>query len=123
MAWKNPNSPEHRQYMTDWRKKNRSKTRGYNKTRRVNLKVTALTHYGPVGVMKCSWTGCEVDDPDMLSLDHVNNDGADDRKVRGRRGSGYQLYFELKKENFPAGYQTLCYNHQAKKELVRRREA
>lgn len=74
----------------------------------------------PNGECKCSWEVCVVCDLDMLSLDHINNDGAEEK--RNGRGSGRGLYTKLKKAGFPEGFQTLCQNHQWKKENVRRRE-
>lgn len=42
----------------------------------------------------------------FLSIDHVNNDGAEHRKVSDRR----KLYWWLKKHGFPSGFQVLCMN-------------
>jgi hypothetical protein len=53
----------------------------------------------------------------MLTIDHEKNDGAEERKKYGS-----SLYLYLRK-NFPDGYQTLCHNHQWKKEIMRRRTA
>ena len=86
--------------------------------RDAEIKLDVLSHYGKDGQLKCCWSGCEVDDPDMLSLDHLNNDGAKDR-AQGK--AGIKHYRMLKKENYPDGFQTLCHNHQWKKELMRRR--
>jgi hypothetical protein len=58
----------------------------------------------------------------MLSLDHINNDGALDRKNGSRGGGGIATYQRVRKQGFPDGFQTLCHNHQWKKELMRRRE-
>jgi len=57
----------------------------------------------------------------MLSLDHVNNNGAEHRKELGINNSGVQIYGVVKRAGFPEGFQTLCCNHQMKKELLRRR--
>lgn len=67
--------------------------------------------------MQCVWPGCEVSDPDMLTIDHVNNDGAQDRKID--RG-GHDFYRRLQVKGYPEGFQTLCANHQLKKEIQRR---
>lgn len=84
------------------------------------IKAECLSHYGPDGILQCSFLGCEVCDIDMLTLDHVNNDGAEDRKT-GRNSTGVRLYWLLKREDYPSGFSTLCCNHQSKKELLRRR--
>jgi hypothetical protein len=60
-----------------------------------------------------------VDDLDMLSIDHLNNDGHKDReKNGGRSGGGGHFYMELLKRGLPEGFQTLCFNHQIKKHLM-----
>ena len=82
--------------------------------RHAALKVGALTKYGPQERMQCSWIGCEVSDPDMLSIDHVNNDGYAERK-NGVRLNGIYLYRRLMETEFSANYATLCMNHQFKK--------
>jgi hypothetical protein len=86
---------------------------------RASSKKEALERYGPNGVSKCSWVGCEVSDPDMLSLDHILDDGAEDRKKSDSRGAG--MYLRLRRLGWPEGYQTLCMNHNFKKEAIRRR--
>jgi hypothetical protein len=83
------------------------------------VKIEVLTHYGKGGKLKCCWKNCRVIDIDMLSLDHINNDGAADRK---EIGSGTRIYYSVKKNNFPEGLQTICHNHQWKKEIARRRK-
>lgn len=89
---------------------------------RVRIKLEVLSHYGPNGMLQCSWPDCEITDIDMLSLDHVNNDGASERKNGYRGGGGIATYQRVRRDGFPEGYQTLCHNHQWKKELMRRRE-
>lgn len=81
-------------------------------------KVEVLTYYGPNHKLQCSWEGCAINDPDMLSLDHINNDA----KKGTVNKSGTGLYLYVKRENFPEGFQTLCHNHQWKKEIIRRRK-
>lgn len=85
------------------------------------VKTEVLTHYGPDGKLQCAWPGCDITDLDMLSLDHINNDGARERKYAARGGGGVATYHRVRKLNYPIGYQTLCHNHQWKKELMRRR--
>jgi len=56
----------------------------------------------------------------MLTLDHVNDDGAQFRIAlyktnQGR--SGQRAYRWIVKNNFPPGFQCLCWNHQWAKQL------
>ena len=83
----------------------------------IALKRDVLTHYGPNGVLGCSWDGCGISDIDVLTLDHVRDDGAQHRK---QVASGSALYRWLKKNGYPSGFQTLCMNHQWKKEMIRK---
>ena len=93
--------------------------RSQNKIRR-RQKLQVLTQYGPRGELRCNWEGCEVRDPDMLVIDHVEDNGADEKRM-GIGRKGHELYRRLINENFPVGYQTLCCNHNHKKEILRSR--
>jgi hypothetical protein len=53
---------------------------------------------------------CGESEPSFLSIDHVNNDGAAQRKEIG--SGGERIYKWLVKNNFPEGYQVLCMNCQ-----------
>ena len=85
------------------------------------LKSEVLSHYGVSGIAQCCWVGCEVVDIDMLSLDHINDDGHKDLQRNGKRIGGISFYRHIKNQGFPTGLQTLFMNHQAKKELLRKR--
>ena len=65
-----------------------------------------------------------MSDIDMLSLDHIKDDGAEHRrKVKGNRISfaGKEIYHWAIENNFPEGFQTLCMNHQTKKQRMKTR--
>ena len=91
-----------------------SNIRGASCRRR--LKERVFAGYGS----KCSWPNCDVFDLDMLTLDHIGDDGADER-VRGS-SSGTEFYRGVLKRNFPKKYQCLCANHNLKKEIERQRQ-
>ena len=94
------------------------KTLGARERQRVSrqaLKKKVLTHYGPAGRLNCCWLGCIIDDVDMLTLDHINNDGAAHRKEIKTK-----IYSWIVKNNYPDGFQTLCGNHQTKNEFLGR---
>lgn len=84
-------------------------------------KAAVLTFYGG-GKRQCVWDGCTETDPDVLTIDHVKNGGTKHRTKLGIRG-GHDFYRRLRSAGFPDGFQTLCANHQLKKEILRRREA
>src|SRR5271157_2659886 len=85
------------------------------------LKVEVFTHYGD-GRLCCLWEGCTVDDPDMLTLDHIKDNGAEHRRKMGTASAGTGFYSKLRKAGFPQGYQTLCWNHQWKKQIAKKRK-
>ena len=105
-------------YNRQWYLKNKHQQHVLKQRNHQTNKRRALTHYGPNGVLQCSWIGCSVVDIDMLSLDHINHDGATERK---NVGMGYNTYLRVIKQGFPAGFQTLCMNHQFKKEALHRK--
>lgn len=87
---------------------------------RAQEKTAALALHNLDGVVRCSYRGCTVVDPDMLGLDHVNDDGRVRRKAGELRGNGlYRRAAKVKDDTL----QTLCANHNLKKELMRRRES
>lgn len=85
----------------------------WHREKRLMLKREVFMHYSG-GVIKC--TECNVSDIDILTLDHTNDDGAKHRKEVGIR-----IYAWLKSIGYPAGFQVLCWNHNIKKELMRKR--
>lgn len=82
------------------------------------IKTQVLSYYGKDKHLHCSWPDCIETDLDVLTLDHIANDGYKDRN--GNKDAT-KLYARLIREQFPVGFQTLCANHQLKKELLRRR--
>jgi len=76
------------------------------------VKVEVLTHYGG-GKLAC--VRCSFNDIRALSIDHINGDGHRHRKITKLMGSS--LYYRLRKEGFPQGYQTLCMNCQYIKKI------
>ena len=72
--------------------------------RRKLLKLEIIAHYGG----KCSCPGCNESIIEFLSLDHINNDGAEERQRIGVSGSGF--YNWVKKNKFPDNLRLLCHN-------------
>ena len=89
-----------------YRDSHREELRRYAHGRRTAIKLEALERYGKV----CA--KCGFDDPRALQIDHVENNGAEERKRLGGSGfAGWQFYTWLKAQGWPEGYQTLCANH------------
>lgn len=112
---------EHRErylkYQRNYQSENKEKLRAYDQTRARQLKQQAFEAYGGV---KCAWPGCNETRLDVLSLDHIAQDGAE-RRRQGEPG-GRQLYARLKSQGYPPGYRALCRNHNWKAWLEHRKK-
>jgi hypothetical protein len=113
--------------MQKWREDNRDKANAmalkhYYKNPKIHhervrisrgkLRIETIKAYGG----KCCH--CGTADFEVLDIDHIENDGAKERK---ENLFAYNLYRKLKKEDYPkARYQLLCKNCNWKKELKRR---
>lgn len=84
----------------------RQKKNGYPVQRRQaeKLKNLIFQSYG----RECS--RCGVADPDVLTIDHINQQGAKHKQPDGQRYSGLRLYRWLVNNKFPSGYRVLCLN-------------
>jgi len=87
-----------------------------DKVYRDKRKLNIISHYSN-GTCKCAI--CGETDMRCLSLDHINNDGTEHRKIMG--GSGRYTYDYLKKNNYPNDppLQVLCINCNFEKELTK----
>lgn len=87
---------------------------GIDKQKNEELKKLVCSHYGPSGDARCSWVGCEWNDIRVLSIDHVQGGGSEERRRTAMFGK--MFYAQLVERGFPEGFQTLCMNHQWIKE-------
>jgi hypothetical protein len=99
--------------------KNRKRCRAAMNASNERLRIRVLTYYGKKGQLKCCWRNCNVTDLDCLTLDHIYDNGKSHRE-EGYKG-GVNGYRQLERAGYPNGFQTLCGNHQLKKERIRRR--
>jgi len=96
-----------------WRARNseREKLAGKERQRlwaKKNRKIV-LDHYGN----KCSC--CGETNQKFLAIDHINNDGAEHRKIVGQGGGMLNRW--IIKYNFPDTFQILCHNCNMAKEI------
>jgi|SRR5208337_5315037 len=92
----------------NYRKSGKS-AKNLRKLRR-NLKIEVFSHYCD-GTPKCAC--CGEEHIEFLSLDHINNNGAEERRKMSGSGQGWGgefLYRILRRNNYPNGYQVLCLN-------------
>ena len=96
--------------------------RAKKKEQRLGLKLDVLSHYSG-GKPVCAY--CGFDDTRALCLDHINNDGAEQRRAitgKDRTGGGAWAYLVAKSQGYPRDLQVLCANCNAIKENRRKQK-
>ncbi len=100
-----------------WRKDNPDKQKESLVRWKFSLRVQVLTHYGH-GELACVM--CNFSDMRALSIDHINNNGAEHRRNNASvKAGGTNFYLWLKKQGYPEEYQTLCFNCQIIKRVTK----
>jgi len=88
----------------DWISRNREKWTAYQRAYVASLKEELYAHYGD----RC--TCCGETEKKFLEVDHINNDGAEHRRLEGKWLLGKNIISWLKKNNWPPNFQLLCTN-------------
>ncbi|RDJ35314.1 MAG: hypothetical protein DWQ19_10900 [Crenarchaeota archaeon] len=89
-----------------YQKHNPDKVKAYSKTARENLKIEIFNHYCNCNI-ECK--NCGQNQLHLLTVDHVNGGGSQHkRRIKN-------LYSWIKRNNFPEGFQVLCWNCQFRK--------
>lgn len=98
-------------------KENRVKCRVWTTKAKNKLKADVFGHYCG-GKPTC--TGCGEKDIGVLTIDHIAGNGADHRRelFGNNRRCGYPFYQWLKRNEYPDGFQVLCFNCQFRKRAV-----
>lgn len=113
------NHPEvHRKAVKKWDKTHPEQRQALIAARRDRNRQEVFSAYGGYVCAHCGET-----DPDVLEIDHINNDGAEHRRelttIIGRGGSA--MYTWLRRNGFPPGFQVLCANCNKRKYHQHRR--
>jgi hypothetical protein len=96
------NKPARLKQQAAYKIRNADIIRKKSKIERDEIRMSILNYYTK-GKMECAC--CKEKNLGFLTVDHINNDGGVHRKrIRNN------LYRHLVKDNFPPGYQILCYN-------------
>lgn len=99
--WLERNPGEAKRRTALWRAENRDRALKAQRDANKKLKDAAYAAYGGY---RCSCCGETTEA--FLSIDHVNNDGAEHRRQVDRR----KIYKWLAKNGYPEGFQVLCMN-------------
>jgi predicted nucleic-acid-binding Zn-ribbon protein len=79
----------------------------YKKNYRTRDKFLAIEHYSG-GTFRCN--NCGYDVYEALAIDHALNNGSVHRKEVAKSGHGGSMHHWLVANNFPEGFQVLCFN-------------
>lgn len=96
-----------RERMKEWYNKNKEYRLQYFHNYRIRLRYLVLTHYGG-NPPKCNC--CGENNIEFLSIDHINKDGATQRRKNNLHSGGHNFYRWIIKQGFPKGYRVLCMN-------------
>lgn len=104
-----------RTYFNNWANSSENRKLKCVKTQKKYLeyRINVINHYSN-GKNCCA--RCGIDDIRVLDIDHINNNGAEERK----RLKQLNLIWWIVKNNYPTGYQILCRNCNWIKEMDRR---
>jgi hypothetical protein len=94
---------EKKEYNREYYREHGKEMKEWNKEYRDKLRLQVLSHYSPE--LKCQC--CGESHVEFLTIDHINNDGAEHKREIG--GDPYLMNW-LIKNNYPEGFQVLCYN-------------
>ncbi len=104
--WFQENKEKNRKKSREWYQKHRERGREINIKSNKKIKLMVLQHYGGT-TPQC--VCCEERGQEFLTIDHINNDGAEHRR-KIKKGGGVAFYYWLKLNGLPKGYQVLCFN-------------
>jgi hypothetical protein len=90
--------------VNDWVQKNPDRRRKNALAYYYRLQHAAIEAYGGY---RCGW--CGIDEPLVLCIDHVANNGRAHRQEIGSLG-GHRFYKWLRDSAYPPGFQVLCMN-------------
>jgi hypothetical protein len=96
-----------------WRKNNPEKVKEIVRRNHLKRKKLCIVKYGKNGGCVC----CGEKEISFLSLDHIKDNGAKDKR---KYGPGERLrYWMIIRDKFPEGLQTLCFNCQWGKRIYK----
>lgn len=108
-AWRASHPVQKREISRKYYTTHRGDRVALNLKERVALRKAVLEAYGG----RCA--RCGIDNPIVLDVDHIDNNGASERKLLNRngvhRGGGGKVYRLLRRKGYPRdNYQLLCRN-------------
>lgn len=101
----------------EWYHKNQEFKKQYSRNRLKNIMFEVLTYYSK-GNIECICCGENI--IGFLTIDHINGGGNKHRRDLGMKNvAGVNFYSWLKRNDFPTGYQVMCFNCNCGRSRVR----
>ena len=91
----------------EWAKNNPERRRLLGRLCAARRRMRILQHYSQ-NIPSCAC--CGETQLEFLTIDHINNDGAEHRRKISGGGKGAHSYAWIVRNNFPPGFQVLCWN-------------
>jgi len=101
--WRQNNKDRYNQLKNKWQHDNRDKCNQLQREERRQLRDEVIDAYGG----KCAC--CDETRKEFLTIDHIDGDGAKQKREIGVAGST-GLYYWLRQNDYPEGFQVLCFN-------------
>lgn len=86
-----------------WQRENRERDRQNQRRQKFELKKSVIEHYGNICAC-CSESGIK-----FLTIDHINGEGNKHKRFLYIK-TGHRFYAWLRSNNYPSGFQVLCFN-------------
>lgn len=102
--WRQKNPGKQSELTKEWMRRNPDWRQRNTKTRRDRIKDEVFMAYGGYECACCGET-----EPMFLTIDHIDNDGAEHRRAMKSTG-GSSFFAWLRTNGFPKGFQVLCRN-------------
>lgn len=106
--WHNKNPEKVKQIKAKYRNTHRKNINRDDGFRNYFLKIEVFSYYSKNSI-SCNCCGFHHPNIRFLTIDHIDNRGHSHRRS-GRRLLGVQTYRYLVNNNYPTGYQVLCWN-------------
>lgn len=96
---------ENQERIAEFNRQHKSEIKDYNRRRNQEIKRQVFEAYGG-----CFCVCCKEANFAFLTIDHIEGKGNIQRQQLGDQGRGMNFYRWLIKNDFPEGYQVLCFN-------------
>jgi hypothetical protein len=103
-SYQHPDPEAQRTRKREWARANRGRYAPARAAAITAVRAETFAVYG--GSCYC----CGEDHPTLLTIDHVDDNGAEHRRSLPSSSTGHRFYRWLRRQGWPEGYQVACFN-------------